>query len=676
MNTPRFILGFALLFWGWQADLFIWAAVMAVILEGSRFVSWRWEFSDTDLKRIWFLCTVLFLGVTVILLASDETISRPFLFMQWQPFIYLPMILAQAYGSRERIPVTIFSWFARRARPNPLGEKGVNVSWIYFALCVFAASTANRRSPWFYPGVVAMIALALFAIRPRRFALPVWLAMICAVGVCGYAGQEGLRQLQSALEGSVGNWLLNLFHRQADFRQSRTSIGDIGRIKLSGTILWRIESLNNQPPPSLIREAAYDSFSDTSWSVRRARKSEFANVPLEMGGDTLRFQPAREKYSAVTIAGQLNRKRAILPLPMGTIEITNFPAVVKTNLMGVALVEEGPGFGEFCVKFLPNESFESRPTGTDYYDIPEAEEPALAEIARELQLASKNTEQKLAAIRKFFSDKFTYSTYITTRHVDRSGKLSPLTLFLSRVRSGHCEYFATATVLLLREAGIPARYATGYAVQESSKKGNTYVVRERHAHAWTLVYRDDKHMWEDFDTTPASWDEVENERASFWESINDFFSGIKFYFSKWRWGKTSYTKYLIWLLVPLVLFLAWRIVSNKKRKRSEKKGAENQDEISWPGLDSEFYLIEQKLAGIGLERAAGESLHAWRKRVEGSLFLSGSSLEKILMLHQQHRFDPLGLSASQRQALRKSVENWLAEFSAAQAKQAGNSSRV
>ncbi|MBT8330725.1 MAG: transglutaminase-like domain-containing protein, partial [Deltaproteobacteria bacterium] len=36
--------------------------------------------------------------------------------------------------------------------------------------------------------------------------------------------------------------------------------------------------------------------------------------------------------------------------------------------------------------------------------------------------------------------------------------------FLTRSRSGHCEYFATATVLLLRQAGIPARYARGYSV--------------------------------------------------------------------------------------------------------------------------------------------------------------------------------------------------------------------
>ena len=38
-----------------------------------------------------------------------------------------------------------------------------------------------------------------------------------------------------------------------------------------------------------------------------------------------------------------------------------------------------------------------------------------------------------------------------------------MTRFLCEHRTGHCEYFATATTLLLRAAKIPARYAVGYA---------------------------------------------------------------------------------------------------------------------------------------------------------------------------------------------------------------------
>lgn len=66
-------------------------------------------------------------------------------------------------------------------------------------------------------------------------------------------------------------------------------------------------------------------------------------------------------------------------------------------------------------------------------------------------------------------------------------KTTPLSTFLLKNRSGHCEYFATATTLLLREVGIPARYAIGFSVSEFSPLENQFIVRGRDSHAWTLV---------------------------------------------------------------------------------------------------------------------------------------------------------------------------------------------
>lgn len=104
-------------------------------------------------------------------------------------------------------------------------------------------------------------------------------------------------------------------------------------------------------------------------------------------------------------------------------------------------------------------------------------------------------------------------------------------------RSGHCEYFAAATVLLLKTLGIPARYATGYSVHEYSDLEKAFVVRQRHAHAWTLVYLNGS--WQDFDTTPASWIAVEEEAASKWAGLPDLWSWFVYTLSKWRWSERS-----------------------------------------------------------------------------------------------------------------------------------------
>lgn len=60
-----------------------------------------------------------------------------------------------------------------------------------------------------------------------------------------------------------------------------------------------------------------------------------------------------------------------------------------------------------------------------------------------------------------------------------------LEAFLSKTRYGHCEYFATAGVLALRAAGIPARIVLGYRGGVFNPVSGVLEVRESEAHAWT-----------------------------------------------------------------------------------------------------------------------------------------------------------------------------------------------
>ena len=60
-------------------------------------------------------------------------------------------------------------------------------------------------------------------------------------------------------------------------------------------------------------------------------------------------------------------------------------------------------------------------------------------------------------------------------------------------------------MLLLRQAGIPARYARGYSVDPSDTMDGWSLVRARQAHAWAVAYVDDE--WVNMDTTPGTWQE-------------------------------------------------------------------------------------------------------------------------------------------------------------------------
>ncbi|MCC5790455.1 MAG: DUF3488 domain-containing protein [Opitutales bacterium] len=65
----------------------------------------------------------------------------------------------------------------------------------------------------------------------------------------------------------------------------------------------------------------------------------------------------------------------------------------------------------------------------------------------------------------------------------------------------HCEYFAAALVLLLREQNIPARVAVGFAGGRRNAYEGHITVRYSDAHAWTEVYYDG--YWHRVDPTPS-----------------------------------------------------------------------------------------------------------------------------------------------------------------------------
>ena len=58
--------------------------------------------------------------------------------------------------------------------------------------------------------------------------------------------------------------------------------------------------------------------------------------------------------------------------------------------------------------------------------------------------------------------------------------------FMEESDTGYCVHFATAAAVLLREAGIPARYVTGYLVK--TVKDQQVTVRQKDAHAWVECY--------------------------------------------------------------------------------------------------------------------------------------------------------------------------------------------
>jgi transglutaminase-like putative cysteine protease len=60
--------------------------------------------------------------------------------------------------------------------------------------------------------------------------------------------------------------------------------------------------------------------------------------------------------------------------------------------------------------------------------------------------------------------------------------------FLFDLQRGYCDYYATAFVVMARLAGLPARFATGFAMGEWDSYNRFWIVTEAEAHSWPEVY--------------------------------------------------------------------------------------------------------------------------------------------------------------------------------------------
>jgi hypothetical protein len=696
-KTPPFLLPAALLFWGWQSGFVLAGALAGLVLESARVIQARWDLTELDFRRIWNFCMLLALALVVFVFSTNQegggwsSLLHPAsvgatsyagtsatAFLRWLPMMFVLLLAAQKFSERQTVPLAAISWLIRRRQKGSVeAQPHMDVSYPYFMVCLFSAGIhTNEGTQSYFWGVAVLLAWALWPLRSRRFGSAVWIGALAAAIGLGFAGQRGMAQLQRVLAGYSTRWLAGLLRQGTDPSQSATAIGRIGDLKLSARIVIRLEPKNDSPPPRYLREATYRLYgANTQGQIwySGVTRNDFLPVPHEPGNESSWALLRRKTNTAlVTIASYLSGRsreygpEGLLPLPTGAGRLENLPVFpLKTNNAG-AVLAAGLGLVIFDAHYGPGATFDSPPDATTNrldLAVPDNEVPALDQVIAEMKISGATEEQKLLAVQHFFDTKFSYSTWLGPDKVAGANETA-LSRFLLQSRSGHCEYFATATVLLLRQLGIPARYAVGYAVNEASGRG--FVVRERDAHAWCLVWNAPKRVWEDFDTTPASWVAAENKRAPAMQWFSDFWSWLRFQIAKVRWGQSNLRQYILWALIPLLALLLYQILFRSGRRRRKPSGAgDSAAAIFWPGLDSEFYLLERKLAARGVPRQPGEPLSGWLAGALSDPVLADlrQPMQALLRRHYCHRFDPRGLSAPDRAALAREAKTCLETLS-------------
>jgi hypothetical protein len=764
-KLPGF-LGTALLFWGWQTDFFVASAVMAVAIELPQIIKARWDFSDRDFERISDLSAVFLAGLTLYQFDAHG-FHAIFPILAAAPFVFFPLVLAQSFSTRGEISYAALFLSIRRAIRHGRIRRvdSVDVRYPFFAICLLSASAGQRLPEVFFGGVAALTIWLLLASKVSGSRWLPWLFGVVAAFGLAFAGQLAMIKVRVSLEPLLMQLFQERLWSRRDPYRSHTAIGQIGRLKVSQRIITRVRPIGGAVVPARLRQAVYRTYSRQMWF---APKTPFEVVPSVGGGsawDLAReigegtgqpqhgatraaganvdiatisnavntaatdealgradlFVPAqgapfgRSTGPMIEISSILRDGRGTLMLPNATRSLLklNVDGLAR-NVLGVTQVSEGPDLIEFNARFLDREVLVEGPADLDL-SIPKIHHELFASLVDELGLRGRTRAEILQRVRRYFQDKFSYSL---TRQRRFTHSVSPLEEFLLTTRSGHCEYFATATTLLLRAAGIPARYAAGYAVNEWSEFEQAYLVRRRHAHSWVSAYVDGG--WVDVDTTPSVWMVSEEETSPWWTGSYDALAWVKYKFTQWRYSDSDWidSKTMIGLAIVLTLILVWRLARTTRVVRPDGEFAVDRQ---WPGLDSELYRLEQALTDVIGRRGAGETWRTWLNRgceqyvlaAHGADLRGGTGSEdggglqepveldagpsqlndttisaerdaapdkgsldpratmaahlellggELLELHYRYRFDPNGLTEHERTGLRTRVERWLEDY--------------
>ncbi|MEX2137991.1 MAG: DUF3488 and transglutaminase-like domain-containing protein [Pirellulales bacterium] len=198
------------------------------------------------------------------------------------------------------------------------------------------------------------------------------------------------------------------------------------------------------------------------------------------------------------------------------------------------------------------ESDATRPTGNDPQppnDLPETAATAQQQIeraglSRDNKFFTFNAARTLELYLR--SARFRYSL----QPQPRDPAIDPVEDFIKNNPQGHCEYFASALVLMLRSQGIPARVVVGFKGGDFNQVGSFYQVRQLHAHAWVEAYLDPDEIppdlrppdsegsagWLALDPTPAADEGWAFDRGGFLNAIADLGDYLKHLWSNYVVG--------------------------------------------------------------------------------------------------------------------------------------------
>lgn len=332
--------------------------------------------------------------------------------------------------------------------------------------------------------------LTLLAAVPTALALAGLLLAVPQKSYVNRAGElrESLLDWAQSLPETAGETLRELAPGTVAGEPDSVDLASLGR---------RIES--TQPVMDVTAEVGgalylrgqdYDMYDGRGWSASRHRVEDFSCRGIDLGSVTIQtvrsmeelYLPYYPQEAQSLVGGRMDNSRLYTGY---TFSRSGLPDSWRSEALAGANTSHPFADGA--------EENRSR-----YLALPDTARTGAAPLLEEILEGKTSPTEKAEAIASFVRGSARYD-----KNTGRmpGGQEDFALWFLTESDTGYCVHFATAAAVLLRAAGVEARYVSGYLVR--LRPGQTVTVTGENAHAWAEYYEPALNTWLVLEATPA-----------------------------------------------------------------------------------------------------------------------------------------------------------------------------
>lgn len=291
---------------------------------------------------------------------------------------------------------------------------------------------------------------------------------------------------------------------QSGYSNTERKLG--GSLTLNNALVLKVDSSK----PYYLKGSVKEIYNGSSWKTNKkdfSQKKEFEYAKAQVVTEGMIPQNSIIVYPE-------NKNNSTIFLPSYPLNIDIDKGEVYINEESSTAAFSGVMNSNYVISFLEEDYFynkvrynkknimsvrENAESKKEYLQLPESISLRTIELVEKIVAGSKNNYEKAERIRKYISDNYSYTLQVSEVP---SGK-DFVDYYLFEEKKGYCVYSASAFTIMLRIAGIPARYVEGFKMPPEKSSQGLYKVTNEDAHAWTEAYLDDGYnsYWVTMDTS-------------------------------------------------------------------------------------------------------------------------------------------------------------------------------